>query len=377
MTTKLNSKLFNILESLKGDETPLLRGTSKEVIDCMKSNSSKPAYEVELDSFETNITSKTIVDWIAPLQFERNLNEALDALEAADALLREERNRVLIEMQQNYIKAMLSSETMSSELSKHNDLISDLEMEQYSNSINLRFAKKVIDLIEYTKAAKLGAKVLYGVNEPEFEYQGNEVGINKIRESLRSLLEISRNLDTQSQEIIVPVSLKSAKNTAGNYLIEKWDTDPENRHTNVSLKDNTLEFDLAQFESIKSLKFQRIRRIGIQILDKYSNTLQKSDGALLNNRDNYWNVVMTDADDGLSLGTSALSPKHKIKPIKFSDVAASRKLTDINWSRYSSIVNFNANRKWKIDVSEKSHHGISSEDILDIVVHFHIAFQTR
>ena len=85
-------------------------------------------------------------------------------------------------------------------------------------------------------------------------------------------------------------------------------------------------------------------------------------------------MEILDSDGGVPLGPSAFADTHKIQPIKFVDVAASRNLTDISWSRYPSIINMNANRKWIIRIHDKSHLQTSSEDIFDIVVHFHIAF---
>lgn len=375
MVNDLNTEIFELLSSVNNDKNFQPRKIFSEVVDFVTYKMGEEGRSIELNSYETTLSPKKIPDWIEPLHFERNLNEALDALEAAESLLREDQSRKLIAIQQNYIKGMLKTSETEAELQQHNILSEGINLEKYRSSISLRFSKKVIDLLEYTKAAKVGANILYGIPASDLEYQGQEKGINRIRESLRMLLEMSRKLDKYSQEIVIPISLKAAKNNAGNYLVEKWGIDPEKRATDIPLKYNLLEFDLNEYKQISELKFQRIRGIGVQIIDKFSNTFyQPADGIVRNESSRYWNVEILDNDRGVPLGPSAFAEKHVIGPIKFANIAASINLTDISWSRYPSLINFNANRKWTIKIHDKSHVLTSSEEILDIVIHFHIAF---
>jgi len=386
MSNSLDVSVISMLKAATAGETVMLDPLfTRGVVDQITNHPSRLTVPLDLTCFETEITGKKLAPWIQPLNFEKNLNSAIDALEIVDRLLNEQRQTQLIKIQQNFIKGMLSNLPDHTYIDNHNDLSQYIDTEDFSKDLALRFSQKMIDLIEYTKAAKLGAELLFGIKPTDLEFHGGWVGISKIRESLRKLLEIYRQLIANEQEEIIPISLKKVKNDSDIYLVKEWHDDGKQnkeRGPRVGLCYDTLKFDLTQASALNKLKNQRIRRLGIQIIDATSLMIsvvqfKKGEEKRLKfyedyNHPNFWSITLSDESSGFPLGKNAFD-KFLIEPIKFSDVAGSRNTSSVSWSRYDALINFNPNRLWKMTIQSESHRGVKTSDIRDIILHIHIA----
>lgn len=325
----------------------------------------------ELNSYEVELTGQKLANWIQPLHFEKNLNSAIDSLEAVEKLIKEIKELVLISISLNSIENDIENKPNRYRI--HKELVKNLELVKSLKNLEFKLSKKIIDLIEYTKASKIGAKVLFGLDEEQFEYSGGLPGLSKIRESLRKLLLKYRTIRKSDQELVVPISLKKAKNKSKNWLIDKWTDESNQRENKDGLKQGTIEFDLSLYSDIETLKYQRIRKVGIQVVDYNALLLQKASDTEKRNPQDYWNITLSDMDNGVKLGESALSRYVPLKPILFKCIQSGIQNNNIEWSSSNSLLNFNANRKWKLEINEESHIGTKRENIRDIIIHFHLS----
>ncbi|MCG8342039.1 MAG: hypothetical protein MI684_04290 [Chlorobiales bacterium] len=379
MYAKLDEAILNALQNglLTEEENEVFSELASTTE--MLGNYSPPDYmRIETSSYETVVTGKNLPKWIQPLQFEKNLNAALDAVDACDALMVEIRNYRLAKVQHNFISGMLRSlDDDQSALKEHLRILSDeISNLEYFDNLATRLGNRLIELVEYTKAVKLGGRILFGFDESSMEYSGGFKGVAKIRESLRNILFEYRKIASLDQEVVVPISLKQAKNSAGNYLVKSWSDNPTERSRNVDLTKRELEIDLSLYSDISNLSFQRIRRIGVQVIDKESGMVPKPDEATVSTlHPNFWSITVQDDSDGVRLGSSATADKFKFKPVVLKNVAGSRSSLAISWSKLNSLTNVNANRRWKVKIGDTSNIEKSASDIHDIVLHFHLAYQ--
>lgn len=331
--------------------------------------------QIDLDGHEAEITGRNLVDWINPLHIERNLSNAIDALEDVERLHKEERDIIVMKTQLHLTRRLIDKSGAGSneEVTKHDALANDLKLEGLALNISVRKTKRLLDLYEYSKAVKLGAKVLHGVEINDIDEPGQQIqGVTKIRTSLRAVIEAYRKISMNENEMVIPISLKHSKNDAENWLVP-WN---EPRHDQSSLAQESIEFDLSLFPKIQELQYQRILRVGFQVLDKTSyRTIAGGPGNTvgISQFPNFWDITFSDKSDGYKLGASASASKHVIKPLKLYDVLGGNSpSSNIIWATNSSIINVNANRRWELKI-KKSHVNTPISDIYDIIVYFHIA----
>jgi|GEM_PF-4455061 len=357
-----------------------------------KSVVSERLSSAKLDTYnevwESQLTGTDIPRWILPLQFEKNLNSALDSLNALDGLLKEYREILFKEIQNNFVAGMLSDRPDEEYLLKHKQLSEGLNVEASKHSLERRLAHCLIDLIEYSKASKIGAKVLFNISLSEIEkfpHDEKPKGLSFIRETLRRLLISFRKINNKEHTTTVSLSLKRSKTKNDKWLCSEWANDDRNWKT--GLKEHVLQFDLSQSSQFDDLASPRIRRIGLQIIDSWSGRKRFNEGA---NRFNFhihypqsWSLVLQDEADGILLGEEADSAKHLIDDTTFKSVVGTREPNVISWSNQGSILNISPIRKWSLEVSKMSSLNVptipkKSDDpyeLLDIYVHFDLSHQ--
>lgn len=339
---------------------------------------------------EAGLTGAGLPRWIKPLAFESNLNKALDALTALEALLTENRNRKLFKIQDNFTSAMLKSLDDPDALQSHIKMSKSFQGDGYKENLELRIVKKFVDLVEYTKAAKLGAYVLFNIDYIDMEASPSLSGLSVIREGLRSLLITYRRISNKDREIIIPISLKNAKSN-DQYIVPFCETNDEGaRPIELGLEKDQLEINLKDYSPISELKFARIVRIGIRAIDVYSGQStevgpsrdDKLDGNF--RHDNYatahqhfWNMTLADTSGGVRYNSEPSPPKYTFEPIPFDNVPGSRKLNEISWSKDGAILNVNPDRKWLLKIGNTSLHNSPKKSILDIILHFHLRCEAR
>lgn len=107
------------------------------------------------------------------------------------------------------------------------------------------------------------------------------------------------------------------------------------------------------FPEMNRFKFQRLRKIGVSIIDAEVMTVTNS-GVLLNDP-NIWKIELKDNGEGFPIADSAReSDIIKLKSMYSSNVVASSNNPFITWSNYNGLINFNATRKWNVGGSPNS-----------------------
>ena len=311
---QLEDGLFAYMAGITSDQPIDLPETlTVDDVQLIQSHFKSLTVPIELSAYEASISSAAMPAWISPLHFERNLNNAIDALEAVEAILGEIRALGLTRINLNFIAAQLNvAQTTDSDQSdpqdlpaeapqSHRDLSDSLQLDAYEQNIRVRLIKRAFDLVEYTKAAKLGAQLLFQIEPEATDPVDSFQGVNRIRESLRSLLEEYRSISNRDRESTFAISLKHAKDAVGKYLVTKWaEAQTEDRKANLGLTEGTLEFDLSQYPPLAGLQNLRCVRIGVQIVDKVS-CFAPTVGAE-SQQHNYWQATLSDSSGGIKLG---------------------------------------------------------------------------
>ncbi|MEQ9404798.1 MAG: hypothetical protein RIM99_14495 [Cyclobacteriaceae bacterium] len=367
-------EICGLIKALQSNREAIV-GIPDSLINYVNSALSKLTQVAGYNGFEMELTGPNLAEWIRPLHFEDNLQDAINALEAVERAKKEVLELGLIKLHINQMEAMLEANELTGTAyhDQYKEILGGLEIEQFEENINIRYTKKIIDLVEFSKAAKLGAKLLFGITEESIDADSSRGEINRIRESLRNLLEAFREIEKKDQEVIIPISLKQAKSKAGPFLVSEWHGDPgDDRTLNSGLNRKLLEFDLTDYEELNQLSNQRIKRIGIRVVDLFTVEIPRGAGESILFHPALWNVEIQDDNNGYALGESSLE-SYKINPIHFKNIHGNADPNGIVWSRYDSIVNINANRRWKLQVNSTSHNGRPSTDVRDIVLYFHLA----
>lgn len=342
---------------------------------------SDEGYKIDLSCYETQISGNSLASWVKPLAFENNLNHAIDALATVDVLLSDYIKNQLVHVQDNFIRGFLSNQSNPSEdedfLEQHATLFKTLNLDERKESIELRLAHSIIDLIEYTKAAKLGAKLVFDIDPEAVEYDGSQQGITKIRESLRALTIAYRKLSKIQADIIVPVSLQRGKRTHEGFeprfnglvsgVMGEQSWYPNNRPIEGSnLDTKKLSFRLMDYGPITRLGKHRLKRVGIQIRDKNFN----SDDIKIP----HYRSFKLSCETPYKLGDTD-SGELEFKTLEFNNVPSTIHANQITWSGYPEVENINVDREWSLEVCDDHlFKDDSYKDIEDIILFFRLGY---
>lgn len=336
-----------------------------------------------LDCFETQTTGFRMPGWIAPMQLESNLNSALDALSVAESLSAEVQNTRFMRVQNNFIDGMLWTPEQETARNKHVELSSAIDLDGRLRNLVLRLKQKTSEAIEFSKAAKLGALLIFGIQAQSLVSPPSFDGLSALRESLRKLHYKYRDLMKSKNETVIPVNLKLQRYDIGDddYIVHTWGGSGESdRGWNTGLTDTDLEFNLARVSKFNSFKNQRIRRIGVLVSDRKSGLVHGGDAVEKRPYPEFWTVRLHDNDGGIPLGSQSSSGSNSrlinIKTVEFGDVAGTRNPRAISWSLGDGYINVNPNRRWRLEIEGESSRKEPLRQIREITLFFHIAYQT-
>lgn len=334
---------------------------------------------------EVQISGEQLPDWIQPLQFEKNLNSALDALQTTDALLKEFRELLLSEVQNNFMGGLLSAEENPAFLEIHQNLTDGINMDAAKDSLRRRISHSLIDLIEFSKAAKLGAHLLFKIPLNDPPGGGAVRGISIVRESLRGLLNQYRKIASREQTTTVSISMKRAKKKDGEWLSSEW---PAKRSTTVGPTEHVFNIDLAESDYFERFTNPRIRKIGFQVIDGWSGRRRFMPKQRLKDIHGFcpqgWDLTLRDQSGGLPLADSLAERKHRVEDTFFSNVIGTRDPKIVSWSNNASLINVPPARKWSIELGEFSTMNLPARptkarnrhEVLDVFMHFDISFMS-
>lgn len=322
---------------------------------------------IEIDTYETNLTSKKIVPWINPLLFHKNLNTAIDCLESYENLLAKELSLISYLVTNNFYSSNLKN--INGDIKTHNELLKIDNIEKIIKTLNYRKVKKVFDLIEYTKASKLGGNLLFGINNI---YNNDLIGIHRIREDLRSLLIESKVLGTKTQETIIPISAKFTKDVNNAFVVKeleiiKYEKFTKRADLKSTINSKSIIFDMTNHSILEKIGNSQLLRIGIEVIDDYA---CRTEDELKDWGKSYWNFELEDGENGFKL-SNKLGDNRQIENTLFNNVQGSKQ-GKVIWSNNDSLTNINCNRKWKLNLLGNTLTDI--HNIKDILLHFHISY---
>jgi len=379
MSNTLDVQISDRFNATNSDFTPDPK-TNIRIRSLLDKHKSQLGINADLEGYESTITGVNLPRWIQPLHFERNLNLALDALKNCEHLIGEMRSLDLALINENYIRSQLQSGG-DGNIASHNEIVKRLNLEDYRENIALRFSKQYIDLIEFSKAARLGGQVLFNFDYTGFEVSTDLKGLSRIREFLNQLLDEYRIVQKDETETVIPISLKYAKNNANNLLCDKWekdgrpngDNDPK---TTTGLDHSDIRLNLKNYTPLAELDTPRIRRVGFTVLDKNGGISGLSDGKTsFDQFRQLWDIQVSDESNGIRLGQSATSPKMQLQKMVCRNVEGTRDLKNVAWVQNKDILNVDPRRSLKVSVKEKSHNFLNSRalEIYDIIMYLHVA----
>ena len=348
----------------------------EQVADQIDQHIASLSTNVDARGIEADMTGTNIPAWVQPLHFEKNLNAALDALDALEGMVAEYHALILAEIQKNHILSefKLNPQYSNDEryLLQHIELSKLVDFEKLKNTHLLRVSQKTVDVVEYAKAAKAGCRILFLHEVDEVPDEDADNILFSIRKPLRELVEWYRLEVKNEQQSIIPIGLKAAKNLDDTYLIHTWQRG-QDRGTSRYLESDVLDIDLTNYGFPDS---NRIVRVGASVLDWQSRLLQEPNTLMEHPRS--WSLEISDNSGGKKLGRNLEDPEgpvHDVRRSILSHVSGSRTLTNISWVNNESIKNVNADRKWQLKVNS-AHDGspADSGSIYDITLFFHIAY---
>lgn len=362
------TEIFNIIQESNDNEISKsieIDDSTKQLFFNYYSNLKK---SFTVNSYESILTTNKIVPWINPMLFHKNLNLAIDALMGFEKLEEKELGLTSYMLANNFYESSIEND--DGNIDKHKKLLKNDNVEEILRVINYRKIKKIFDLLEYSKASKLGGKIIYGI---ENIYNSDLKLTHRIREDLRNLLLESKRLELKRQEVIIPVSAKYTKDDDDNFIVKdletvKYEDYIARKYLLSSISSEYLIFNLTNHPILKRLDNSQLLRVGVEVIDdfacKRNLPISEKWGK------SYWNFELEDHGNGFNL-SETIDDKHNIKKTIFTNVPGGKD-EKIVWSNNESLININCNREWKINLLGNcltGHHNIK-----DIILHFHISY---
>lgn len=323
-------------------EMPLSPEIKSEISSYHADIASQPL--VTLGTLDDPALTNRVASWVSVLHFERNLGNALDAMAACEAILTQ----------------LLNVQVLYSQLQ---DSPAVDEQKQLVELLKDTFVRKRLELFEYTKAAKIGLRVCCGFPYSDLE---PDPDLTSNKRTLLIISDLTRTFLRQDSETVIPLSLKHAQGSSGQYL-SNWKTDlTAARNDGDPMETDLLRINLGDVPdfSDQDTYRRRVLGVGISVVDKRS--LAATSGARPH-RDR-WNMALRDASGGVRI-----SPTYSetLPEIPLNGASG----YEIVWSRMEKVVNFSPDRTWEIKVPSRSLLGNAKTEIEDVVLHFHVAEQ--
>lgn len=330
----------------------------------------------DAEGYEVSITGNKMPAWIRPLHFEQNLNSAIDALEAVEELKREELEHTMLNFHLNYYDQYFTKNKGKGDVNfkKYKEHLSETNLSGKKENLSLRLLQKIFELIEYTKAAKWGAKKVFGIESEDIEYSGSFTCVNKIRESLRLLLNKQKEIQKNDQDIIIPISLKQTKIDDDTWLVPRWarenvpDATDKQRHPREPLGITRFDFLLNEVPAIRELKNARLRRVGVQVVDSKSLTPHNANDSEDASHANIWGLSLFDIYGKIHFEDNVI--KEYLEMSYYTP--ANKNAGVITWNTDDGIVNMKPASRWILTLNPKSHTGAVYTSVRDIILYFHV-----
>lgn len=324
---------------------------------------------------ESRVLGRALPDWIHPLHFETNLDRALTYLRQAEELEAALEQLQFQRIQRAFFRSSVENTGPSDDFQRQDDA---LDFDGREESLRLRLAYALIDLLSYTAAAKLGARTLYGfeIVAPDDDVAGS---LSKIRVGLRALFDVFRAKNARRTESSVSVSLRWGGVTDLKHWKHKSPTSKNDYAKGTRcLVEPRLEFDLRSFAKLHVLKDPRIVTVGLRVDDLRTNhNLVSTDKHYLNRYSLIrWGFRLENLDDDIFVGGQNTGLRHTVADTVFTNVPAVRSMDAISWADNFSLLNVSPCRQWRLVVDEEGHNGQNFKNVItEIEVVFRVSHE--
>lgn len=204
----------------------------------------------------------SIPSWVNPLRFDRFLESAIGALDAAESFLNELRNSHLADLHARWLSRALHDDPDAQRVA------AALVGPEYREHLHRRLAHRLADLRLYVRACELGAARLFGASVDPVE----ATSLHELRDRLRGLAAIHREWVAVESQRVTVISLRK---TVPEVWHKDWKSGLKTREFTTRLHGFPLQ--------------ARIIRMGVQVIDRNSGLLHRGVGAVAHGRK--WNVV--------------------------------------------------------------------------------------
>ncbi|MEZ8686351.1 hypothetical protein AB6D53_01915 [Vibrio splendidus] len=362
----VNPEILNDLETNPSD--PLLK-TAKQKIEAQEDDLQEVLDGIRFDTLDIDLTGAKIRSDINPLDFTANLNTAIVLADNTQKLIQTgyalDDNQLRI---QTYLKT-LGVDTHLDEL--------QTRTEKQKKQLERQCQRVVADLANFTKAARVGLHTLLEITDNQKPDPGLS-DFENLMESLHRLREHYRNKESNITDHIIPVSLRFAKDTDGNYILPdgKLSINSNSRYKNATVLNLTHEgctVDLTNCAAfrrfINSTSKLWVRDVGAQVNIKTAHEDTASMETL---------SLSLSPDGGVPLTGVANLPAHKAKTLHLTGCLNTKSEPRPTWAGHPSIIGFSPMRKWTVMFNPHSllssplaDSGASGQ-LLDVILYFHV-----
>ena len=311
--------------------------------------------------YEAEIAGPNLPDWINPLAFDTNLAGAVAALSELDVLLADYSDITHLQQRTAFYKKTIPSE----EWDEFEKITETIDYGGQRNTLVLRTSKKIEELLHYTKAAKLGAHLLYGFSPASMEFDDNSVGLERIRESLRILSNRYRRALTKYSRTTIKVSLKHMRNSDGTRISEAFTSEG----ATTFIDQLTPVFDLSDCRDFSGYTKVFINDIAVQVVDKAAS--ETSNPRTLPAAG--WHLRLESEANTIRLGEADDAPEYTLPKLLFSSVLGDYDGDTTVAARNPRIIGIDPRRKWQLEVAKQSNRDNAADSengIYDIILHF-------
>lgn len=362
-------KIFEILQNSSISSIHNSDSLDKNQIKLFNNYYSSLSKEVSYDIFEIALTDKKIQEWINVLYFQKNLDMAIEALDSYDDLESRELELLSYDTDNCFYDSIFKVDADFKK--KRDNLIKNSKLEDIRSTLNYRKTKKLFDVIDYSKAVKIGGEILFDIKKSD--YESDEKYVSKIREELREILRIYQIKLGKQQTATISTSLNFTKDKNGQWISSMSKEDATRGKLNTQITDNYFEFDISTLDILTRIPKHRLLKVGIEVVD---NIGISAEATRLSEYTPYWNFDLSDKNNGVEI---SINNTHQIKDTLFTGVQGGRD-SRIIWSNNESLINVNFDRKWGITIlgCNIDNPKIQKKDrfqVLDIVLHFHVVYE--
>jgi hypothetical protein len=330
------------------------------------SESNNPNANVVSGVFESEISGPNLPPWINPFAFDDNLGAAYATLEELDLLIDD--HDAIVQRHLDYMYYFLALPT--EQKPDIQGIYEDSDYPTRIESLELRITKKLEELLHLTKAAKLGARLLFGFSMEILEFNEGRDSIEKVRESLRILGDRYKSAATKYFNTVIKVSLKHARTSesvpaliSNSFANTVW---------NTHINNLTPIFDLSKVRELSDYKRVYLHDVGIQVIDKESSHNPVNDNTMPVDA---WHVSLESSVNDVQLGDEDDSPSYNLPQLYFSSVPGDYDGTEVRMAKNYRIKGIDPRREWQLRLEKFSvfnKDAMSADGVLDVIIHLNV-----